>query len=258
MRARGFADNRAWIAVAVAAGAMAMWAALPARAVGPHQKKPVAVRTEQRTEYAIVQDKKKVGSEKVDKKVFDNNTILFTIDADMTYGVGVTMVQHCELTVEEESYYPRSLHITKTVHQPDGKTFEHKIDVEMFSNVAVVTSTLNDVAGGKNLVVPTGVPIEDLGILGYLYQTLFWYDRETGGEQRFQWLDPIGLVVNSGTIKLDPDTTIAVMKKKIPVSAYRVERDKIGPASLWVDKDGVIVRAEMNFFTYELIGKKTS
>ena len=227
-------------------------------AAGPHQKKPVKLTSTVVAEYRIVQGKKPMGTERIEKKVFDNNTVVFNIDNELSYGPGVTMKQHCELTVEEESYFPRTLHITKSVAQPDGQKFDHQIDVEMFSNVAVVTSMLRDQSGSKRAVVPTGVGIQDLGVLGYLYQTLFWYDKETGGEQRFQYLDPIGVEVHSGDIKLDPETTIPVLKKKTKVSVFQIEREKMGAATVWVDSKGVIVRAEMNLFVYELISKKTS
>jgi hypothetical protein len=226
--------------------------------MGPHQKKPVKLTSTLVTEYRIVQDKKPMGKERIEKKVFDNNTVVFTIDGELAYGPGVMMKQHCELTVEEESYFPRTLHITKSVSQPDGQTFDHKIDVEMFSNVAVVTSMLRDQAGSRRAVVPTGVAIQDLGVLGYLYQTLFWYDKDTGGDQRFQYLDPIGVEVHSGDIKMEPETTISVLKKKTKVSVFQVERERIGAATVWVDSKGVIVRGEQNLFVYELVSKKTS
>lgn len=225
---------------------------------GPHQKKPVKLTSTLVTEYRIVQDKKQVGKERIEKKVFDNNTVVFTMDAELAYGQGVTMKQHTELTVEEESYFPRTLHIVKQVTQPDGQSFEHKIDAEMFSNVAVVTSMLRDQSGSRRAVVPTGVSIQDLGVLGYMYQTLFWYDKDTGGEQRFQYLDPIGVEVHSGDIKMDPATTISVLKKKTKVSVFQIERERMGAATLWVDAKGVIVRGEQNLFVYELISKKNS
>jgi hypothetical protein len=233
-------------------------AAVAAAAMSPHQKKPVKLTSTLVAEYRVMQNKQKMGSEKVVKKTYDNNTIVFTIDAQLAYGPGVTMTQHCELTVEEESYFPRTLHIKKTVAQPNAQSFEHTIDVEMFSNVAVINSTLRDQVGARRLVVPTGVAIEDLGVLGYLYQTLFWYDKESGGEQRFQWLDPIGVEVHSGDIKMDPETTIPVLKKKTKVSVYQIDREKLGPATLWVDSKGVIVRGEQNLFVYELVSKKSS
>jgi hypothetical protein len=199
-----------------------------------------------------------MGTEKIEKKTFDNNTILFTVDAVLVYAPGFTMTQHCELTVEEESYFPRTIHIKKTIAQPNAESFVHSIDVEMFSNVAVVNSMLRGEAGSKRLVVPTGVAIQDVGVLAYLYQTLFGYDKESGGEQRFQWLDPVAVEVHSGDIKMDPETTISVLKQKTKVSVYQVDREKLGAATLWVDSKGVIVRGEQNMFVYELVSKKTS
>jgi len=245
----------------VAASALAIVAAsiTPVRAMSPHQKKPVKLTSTLRTEYRVTSsDNKPVGSETVEKKVFDNNTIAFTIDSALDYGPGVVMKQHVELTVEEESYFPRELHITKTVSQPDGTSFQHQIDLRMFANVAVVKSVLRGIPGGKTLVVPTGVAVEDLGVLGYLYQTLFWYDRETGGEQRFQWLDPVGVEVHTGSINMEREATIPVLKKKTKVTIFDIERERIGPARVWVDKDGTIVRGEQTMFTYELVGRKTS
>jgi len=225
---------------------------------GPRQKTPAKVTSTLRTEYRIVQGKDQIGKETVEKKVFGNNTVVYTIDATMAYGPGVTMKQHIELTVEEESFFPRSLHIMKTVIQPDSQFFEHSVDVEMYSNVAVVASKIREQDGLRKIVVPTGTAISDLGVISYLYQMLFWYDRGVGGAQRFQWLDPLGVTVNGGEIKLDSEATIPVMGKKSKVSVFKLEREKVGPATLWVDKQGVIVRGEQNMFVYELVSRKSS
>ena len=246
------------VALRAAMGAAFLVLLLPVVAMTPHQKKAAALTKTTRTEYRIMQDKNEMGREAVEKKVFDNNTVVFLIDASMTYGQGVAMKQHAELTVEEESYFPRVLHILKTVSQLDGQSFEHKIDVEMFANVAVESSTLRDQSNSRRVVVPTGVAIADLGVLGYWYQILFWYDRDTGGGQRFQWLDPIGGSVSNGEIKLDGETTITVLGKKTKVSVFKLERERLGPATLWVDKQGTIVRGEQNLFIYELASKKES
>jgi len=59
-------------------------------------------------------------------------------------------------------------------------------------------------------------------------------------------------------LKLDKEETIRVMGKKSKVSVFQVEREKLGPAKLWVDKQGTIVRGEQNMFTYELVSRKNS
>jgi hypothetical protein len=242
----------------VVLGALCAALLVPVVAMTPHQKKPVKLTKTQRTEYRIMQDKKEMGREAVEKKVFDNNTIVLNIDATMSYGAGVTMKQHAELTVEEESYFPRTLHIHKSVSQLDGHTFDHDINVEMFANVAVASSALGGQSNSRRVVVPTGVAIADLGVLAYWYQTLFWYDRDTGGGQRFQFLDPISVTVSSGEMKLDGETTIPVLGKKTRVSVFKLERERLGPATLWVDKNGTIVRGEQNLFVFELVKKKDS
>jgi hypothetical protein len=252
---------RARSGAVMAAGAILVLAAVSALplhgAEGPHKRRDATVTSTQRTEFRILQDKAEKGRETVEKKVFSNNTVLFTMDTSMMYGPGLTMSQHIELLVEEESFFPRSLHVVKNIMQPDSTSFEHRIDVEMYSNVAVVSSVINNQAGSRRVVVPTGIAVSDVGVLGYLYQTLFWYDREMGGGQRFEWLDAISSTVNGGELKLEKEETIAVMGKKTKVSVFNVEREKYGAAKVWVDSKGTIVRGEQNFLIYELVKKSS-
>lgn len=245
-------------AVAVVGATVVALLCAPVSAEGPHKRRTPALTSTQRTEYRIVQDKAEKGRETIEKKVFDNNTVVFTIDAVMVYGPGLSMTQHIELTVEEESFFPRALHVLKTVTQPDSTSFEHRIDVEMVSNVAVVGSKINDKGTTRRVVVPTGVAVADVGVLGYLYQTLFWYDRELQGGQRFQWLDPISVTVSGGELALEKEESMAVLGKKTRVNKFTLEREKLGPATVWVDGQGTIVRGEQNFMVYELVSKKSS
>lgn len=230
----------------------------PARGEGPHKRRAASLTSTQRAEYRILGNNEEKGRETIEKQVFSNNTIALNIDASLTYGPGVVMKQRVELLVEEESFFPRTLHVRKTVAQPDGTSFEHVIDLEMISNVAVVNSEINNQQGSRRAVVPTGVGVCDVGVLGYFYQALFWYDRGTGGGQRYEWLDPISVTVNGGELKLEKEETITVLGKKKKVSVYAVEREKLGAATLWVDEQGTIVRAEQNFFVYELVSRTNS
>jgi hypothetical protein len=250
---------RSILAVTLAAACLPADGAFgPAWSAGPHQKTPSALTSAQRTEYRILQGDRETGRESVEKKVFDNNTVVFVIDAAMEYGHGVTMKQHAELTLEEESFFPRSLHVVKNVAEADSNSFAHEIDVEMYANVAVVSSALRGQRGSRRLVVPTGVAFSDLGILAYLYQMLFWYDGDVGGRQRFECLDPVAVSVLGGEIRLDGETTIPVLGKNTRVRVFKLERDKFGAATLWVDEDGTIVRGEQNLFVYELVSRKSS
>jgi len=251
------------VASLIAAAAMIWLPASAARGETPHQRSEASLRSTLVTEYRIMKqgDKAndvKVGSETVEKKVFNNNTVVFNIVAVMTYGEGVSMTQHIELVLEEESFFPRTLKVEKTVSQGEKGDFDQEISVEMFSNLAVVRSKLGGKESERRIVVPTGIAITDVGVLGYLYQTLFWYDRKLGGKQRFEYLDPVGVAIQSGEMTVDGEETILVMGKKIKTTVFKLVRDKLGPATLWLDADGVIVQGEQNFFKYELVSKKNS
>ena len=243
--------------------ARAVWAAClvlllagPATAVPPGKHRSVGkLASTVNASYRIMQSGQKVGAESYEEQKFDNNTTVFKIENELTYGQGVALSQKTELTIEDESTFPRTLHVVKTIAQPGGG-FEHRIDVEMFSNVAVVTTTLRDVKETQRVVVPTGIALEELGTLTYLYQTLYWYDREVGGRQRFQWLDPGFAKVSEGEIYLTGEDTIDVLGKKTKVSVFKLERATYGPATLWVDAQGMIVRGEQNLSIFELVDRK--
>jgi hypothetical protein len=205
--------------------------------------------------YRIMQNGKKIGAESYEEQKFDNNTIVFKIENELAYGQGVGLSQKTELTIEDESNFPRTLHVVKTIAQPGG-SFEHRIDVEMFSNVAVIATALGAAKETRRVVVPTGIALAELGTITYLYQTLFWYDRGVGGRQRFQWLDPASAKVNEGEIFLSGEETIDVLGKKTKVSVFKLEREKFGPATLWVDAKGMIVRGEQNLSVFELVDRK--
>jgi hypothetical protein len=205
-----------------------------------------------RAAYRIVQGDREMGRESYEQRVYDNNTIVFAADNSISFAQGAAMSQKVELTLDEESRFPRSLHVVKTVQQPDG-SFEHRIDVTLFANVAVVASELRGVGESRRIVVPTGTAIQDLGALFYWYPILFWYDRDTGGHQRYQWLDPSSVRVETGEMVQAGEDTLAVLGEKTPVAVFKVERERLGPATLFVDAHGTIVRCEQNMSVFELV-----
>ena len=230
-------------------------AAGPAAAVPPGKHRTVGkLATTASASYRIVQNGREMGIESYEEQMFDNNTIVFKIESALTYGQGVGLSQKTELTLEDESHFPRTLHVIKTITQPSG-SFEHRIDVEMFANVAVVSSSLNNVKDSRQVVVPTGLALEELGVLSSMYQTLFWYDRTLGGRQRFQWLDPVSAKIGAGEIYLSGQETIDVLGKKTIASVFKLERENFGPATLWVDAQGMIVRGEQNLSIFELVDR---
>jgi hypothetical protein len=172
-------------------------------------------------------------------------------------GPNVRVNEKIDLTLEEESYFPRSLQSVRTMSH-GSESFDHKVSVEMFANVAVIGSEIRGVADTRRIVVPTGLAIQGIGALLYWYQTLFWYDKELGGRQRFQWLDPVTGNVGSGEIRLVREETLKVLGKKTKVAVFSAEREGMDEAALYVNAKGLIVKCEQNMSTFELVAQSDS
>lgn len=225
--------------------------ASPAVAAPPmHPTKEASVVSTARAEYVIVQEDQEVGRESVTRRIFDDNTIHF--DAENTIrNVAVTLTIKSRLTIEEESYFPRAYRADKTITQPD-KEMEHAITVDMYANVAVLGSELSGRKDSRRVVVPAGTAIQEVGLLYPWYQLLFWIDPQTDGRQRIQWLDPSSGKVESGELYVDGEEILDVSGKKTRVTVYKAERERLGPATLYVDERRRIVKAEQNMSVYRL------
>lgn len=235
---------RSLIAAAIVVAA-AHAGATPMRTV----KEPALVVTERST-YAIVQEGAEVGKEASIRRTYDNNTIRFEVDHQL-HKPGLDMVTKADFLLEEESYFPRSYRAEQTVTQPDDE-FVHTVGVEMFANVAVLTSEMRTSKTSRRIVVPAGIAVQTVGTVYQWHQILFWVDPKGPGRHKFQWLDPASGVVESGEIYVADPETIVVLGKKTPVTVYKAERERLGPAIIYVDKKKRIVKVEQNMMTYRL------
>lgn len=235
---------RSLIATAMLALA-AVAVAAPMRPV----KEPALVSTERAT-YVIEQNGEDVGKEASVRRLFDNNTIRFDIEHALRTP-GVTMTTKGELVLEEESYFPRSYRAEQTITQPDDE-FVHTVTVDMFANVAVLGSEMRGTKTARRIVVPAGIAIQTVGTVYQWYQVLFWIDPKDAGRRKFQWLDPTSGAVESGEIYVAEPETIQVLGKKTPVTVYKAERERLGPAVIYVDKKKRIVKIEQNLMNYRL------
>lgn len=229
----------------------ALLVASPAIAAPPmHATKEASVVTTARAEYVVVQEDQEVGTESVTRRIFDDNTIRF--DAETTIrNVAVTYTINSSLTIEEESYFPRAYRAEKKIAQPDEEMV-HTVTVDMYANVAVLGSELRGLASTRRVVVPAGIAVTEVGLLYPWYQLLFWVDPEAPGRQPIQWLDASSGKVESGEVYIAGEETIDVLGKKTRVTVYKAERERLGPATLYVDGKGRIVKAEQNLSVYRL------
>ncbi len=227
---------------------------LPAavRADNPmHQKRPVKLLAAADATYRIVQQDQEIGREHMERRVYDDNTVIFDVESSALMG-GATYSFKSSLVLDEESYFPRSYRSARTIAQPVD-TLEISYAVDMFSNVAVVGSDMQGRTDSRRVVVPVGVPLTELGAVYSWYQILFWTDFSSRDRQRFQWLDPQRGVVESGEIYLTGEQTLEVMGKKMTVSVLKAERERLGSAILYVDDARRIVRCEQNITLFELV-----
>lgn len=230
---------------------LAALVASPAFAAPPmHPTKEASVVATARAEYVVTQEEQEVGRESVTRRTFDDNTIRF--DAETTIrNVAATFVVKSQLTIEEESYFPRAYRADKTVTQPQEE-IAHAITVDMFANVAVLGSEMGGRKDSRRVVVPAGTAVQEVGLLYQWYQLLFWVDPEADGRQPIKWLDPSSGKVESGEMYVAGEETLDVLGKKTRVTVYKAERERLGPATLYVDGKKRIVKAEQNMSVFRL------
>lgn len=231
---------------------IALLAAGAARAETPmHQKKPVKLLSTVSATYRLVQGDEEIGRERLERRVYDDNTIVFDIESGARMA-GATYNFTTRLVLDEESYFPRSFRSDRAVVQA-ADTMHFTYTVEMFSNVAVVASEIAGRTDSRRIVVPTGLPVVELGAAYSWYQITFWTDLASRDHQRFQFLDPQRMVVEGGEIFVAEERTIEVLGKQTAVTVLKAERERLGPAILYVDEARRIVRCEQNVTIFELV-----
>jgi len=223
-----------------------------ARAESPmHQKKPVRLLSTVHGGYRLIQQDSEIGQERFERRTYDDNTVIYDVVSTANMG-GATLSSVVRLVVDEESYFPRSFKSERTIAQATDTT-RIAYTAEVFSNVVVVSSDIRGRTDSRRIVVPAGLPIVELGTVYGWYEILFWVNLSSPDHQRFQWLDPQRNVVESGEIYVAGEQTMDVLGKKTPVVVLKAERERVGPATLFVDAGRRIVRCEQNVTVFELV-----
>jgi hypothetical protein len=226
--------------------------ALNARADTPmHQKKPVRLLSTVHATYRLVQQDSEVGTERVERRTYDDNTVTYDVTSVIRMGPA-TISSKAHLVLDDDSYFPRSYRNEQVIeHGADTTSITYT--AEVYSNVVVVGSDMQGRTDARRIVVPAGLPIMDLGNVFGWYQIVFWTDLSTTDRQRIQWLDVQRGRIESGEIYVAGEQTIDILGKKTPVSVLKAERERVGPAQLYVDSQKRIVRCEQNVTLFELV-----
>jgi hypothetical protein len=233
----------AWFAVGAALAATGVLAEKPAR-------KARAAVGSTRSEYAIAQQGREMGSESILRTDYNDNTVVFGVHSRLEPAPETVMDQNVEFTVVEESFYPLGYRMAKRIDQGDsGITME--ISIDMFANVAVMTSKSANAEGTSRIVLPTGAAFVETGTIYAYEQFLFWYDRRLGGRQNFDAMDVANGKEESLVVQLIAADTVSVGGEATPVDVYKLHRPYF-EVTLYVDGAGRMVRAEQNFMTWDL------
>jgi len=203
-----------------------------------------------RSEYTITQREREIGSESIVRTDYNDNTVTFTVHSHLEPAAETRMDAEIELTVVEESFYPLKYTMTKQVKQGEsGMSMETSI--EMFANVAVMTTKSGKAEGTRRIVLPTGAALVETGAIYAYEQYLFWYDRDLGGRQSFNAMDVASGKEESDVVNLIAQDTLSVMGQETPVDVYKLQRQSFD-VTLYVDATGRMVRVEQNFMTWDL------
>lgn len=236
--------------VAAAVLLCASWAGSFAAGMKPPRKVREAVGTT-RADYIINRQGEEVGSESIVRTDYNNNSVSFTVHNQLNPSKDTHMDEKVEFTVVEESFYPLKYEMTKDIKQGDSG-ISMQSSIEMFANVAVMTTKSAEAEGTRRVVLPTGTGFVETGTIYSYEQFLFWYDRDLGGRQSFNAVDVSNGKEETIIVNLIAQDTLRVQGMDTSVDVYKVQR-KAFDVTLYVDPNSRVVQVEQNFMTWKLI-----
>jgi hypothetical protein len=214
------------------------------------QKRPRQLVRSETDTYIIMQADQEVGREKVVRSDYDDNSVLFDADIEMQMAHGANIKTVSNLLLEADSHFPLNYRMDRNVQQTN-MSVEQKTAIEMFSNVAVITSEMQGKEQVLRKVLPTGTAVVDMMAAHHYYQPLYWYNRDSGGVQIFNVLDPLTRQQYSASMRLQQKETIEVGGKQVEAERYEYKRNQL-TAQVWVDVNDRIVKVEQGFMVFLL------
>ena len=217
-----------------------------AHAAGREKKPPVLTRVETLT-YTLNLQGREVGGESVKCSVYDNNTIVYNGENRMELSAEAKVSVKTEMVLDEETRFLRTFHMSKD----NPQNIEHEVSVDMFANVAVMYTRVNETDETLRIVLPIGTAIIDGQTLHLFNQLVFWYNLDVGGPQVFNTLDATTRQVGTTVLRRVSDMEIEIMGEQRNTTFLSVTRQNI-PAELYVDESKRIVKAVLNSLEYVL------
>jgi len=200
--------------------------------------------------YSIFQGEKAVGSEKVTRNDYNDNSVRFRSEIELRFQHDVNTILTSDMVLEEETFFPISFEMTKKILREDLDV-SLATHIEWYSNLAVIHKTAPGGVDTSRVVLPAGAAVIDINVAHHLFVPLYWYDTDSGGVQSFDVVDPWTTKTVSATLRLQTQETIEVNGSEIETERYEFVR---APQTfkIYVDAKGRIVKLDQGFYRYEL------
>ncbi len=196
---------------------------------------------------------KEIGTEAFTKSYYNNNTIVLESSVELDYQFTGSLSSKfktiTQLEIEGETSFPRRYEMRKEI-----KGADQKLTVEMFANIAVITFQMNAQEEKSKYVIPTGALFIESNLIHQYALLLNRYVSNVPGTQNVTIFNPSSRRVESATIEYVGEHMIYIDGESKKIKLYKIGIKKIPEMRLYVNEDGIIVKADNGVQQYTLLG----
>ncbi len=191
-----------------------------------------------------------IGTESFSKEYLTDNRIILESERQLNFAQDRFIRTAYRMVVEEEFWFPKRYEMREEVGGVVQQALE--VDIEMFANVAVITSRRNDQEERDVRVLSTGAMFVQANQINQLALLLNRFSFASKVRQNINVFDPLKEIEGTATIEYagEDSTTIDGVGKRLKL--YKIRRDKSPEVRLHVDDDGNVVKTEDGIFEYIL------
>lgn len=215
-----------------------MWSgavfAAPKEATTPVQAKEVVEGV-----YTIFQMDREIGFEAFSRTVYNNNTVVLESKTIKTTAMPDSSIETSFMTVEDDSYFLIDYASTKS-----AGNLRQDNEIEMYANVAIITTVTNEKRNVQTRVLPTGALCIQHGIAHQLELYLGRYNDDVGGKQSILVFDPVAKWEHTKIMEMMGQEETAVNGDTILCTVYTLRGQRGIEMKLFVDESRRIVKAE--------------
>ncbi|NIM20329.1 MAG: hypothetical protein GTO51_08880 [Candidatus Latescibacteria bacterium] len=196
---------------------------------------------------------REIGTETFTKKYFTDNTIVLEIEKEMDFAlIGApsrTLKQKSTLEIEEDSYFPRRYEMRK-----ENGGMEQESGIEMFSNVAIISSRTNKLDEKVTLVLSAGAMFVEGNSISQHALLLHRLDSSITRKRNIMVFDPLLKRESSTVVVYAGEVTEVTDGESKSLKLYKIEKERYPVMQLYVDNSGIVVKASDGVQEFILTG----